>query len=92
MPIYVYAPVAGSCPQCAGTFEVFQRVADEKLTACPACGQACERRIMAVAVGGKYSMSDSKIKESGFTKYKKVGDGKYERTVGSGGPETLERK
>ncbi len=92
MPIYVYAPVSGSCPRCEGTFEVFQRVADDKLTACPSCGQACERRITAVAVGGKYSLSDSKLKAAGLTKYKKVGNGQYERTVGSGGPETLERK
>jgi putative FmdB family regulatory protein len=92
MPIYEYSPRAGSCDRCQGIFEVFQRVADEKLTACPDCGQPCERRISAVALGGKWSLSDSKIKESGLTQYKKVGNGQYERTIGTGGPEHLVRK
>jgi putative FmdB family regulatory protein len=91
MPIYVYAPLSGACERCHGSFECFQRVSDDKLTACPDCGQACERRITAVALGGKYSLSDSKLKEAGLTKYKRVGNGQYERTVGTGGPETLDR-
>jgi putative FmdB family regulatory protein len=91
MPIYEYAPVSGQCDKCQGLFEVQQRIADEKLTACPTCGQACERRISAVRLG-KWDVSDSRLKEAGLTKYKKAGDGVYERTVGSGGPETLTRK
>ena len=47
--------------------------------------------VTAVALGGKYSLSDSKLKEAGLTKYKRVGNGQYERTVGTGGPETLDR-
>ena len=92
MPIYQYQPVSRECKRCDGLFEVQQRIADDKLTACPTCGQPVERRISAPRIGGKYSLSDSKLKEAGLTKYKKVGDGKYERTVGSGGPEKLERK
>jgi putative FmdB family regulatory protein len=91
MPIYEYSPASGECSRCSGVFEVYQRVADDKLTACPTCSQPCERRISAVALGGKYSLSDSKLKEAGLTKYKKVGNRQYERTVGSDGPETLER-
>lgn len=52
MPIYEYAPTSGHCEQCKGVFEVMQRLADAKLTACPTCGQPCERRISAVALGG----------------------------------------
>jgi putative FmdB family regulatory protein len=92
MPLYDYAPISGHCDQCPGRFEVHQRVADTKLTHCPTCNQAVERVISAVALGGKYSTSDSKIKSLGLTKYKKSGDGVYERTVGSGGPETVIRK
>lgn len=92
MPIYEYAPTSGHCDQCKGLFEVVQRVADAKLSACPTCGQPCERRISAVALGGTYSVSDDKIKNSGLTKYKKAGDGVYERTAGSGGPEIIVRK
>jgi putative FmdB family regulatory protein len=84
MPLYDYAPVSGQCDKCHGRFEVFQKIADEKLTACPTCGQACERVISAVAVGGKYSTSNSRVKELGMTKYVKAGDGYYERAAGTG--------
>ena len=72
MPIYEYAPTSGHCEKCKGLFEVVQRMADAKLSACPSCGQPCERRISAVALGGTYSVSDDKIKSSGLTKYKKA--------------------
>ena len=85
MPIYEYAHTAGAGPECHQRFEIFQRMADDKLIVCPACGQPCERQISAVALGGKFSTSDSAVANSGFTKYKKAGDGVYERTVGTGG-------
>jgi len=92
MPVYEYAPTSGHCDKCKGLFEVRQRVADVKLSTCPSCGQPCERRISAVALGGTYSVSDDKIKNSGLTKYQKAGDGVYERTAGTGGPEVIVRK
>jgi putative FmdB family regulatory protein len=92
MPIYEYSPSSGHCEKCQGLFEVMQRIADPKLTACPSCGQPCERRISAVALGGTWSLSESRIKSSGLTQYKKAGDGVYERTAGSGGPEVIVRK
>ena len=92
MPIYEYAPVSGQCDQCQGRFELMQRFADAKLTLCPTCGRPCERRICAVALGGSYSVSDDRIKNSGLTKYMKAGNGVYERTVGTGGPEVIVRK
>jgi putative FmdB family regulatory protein len=92
MPLYEYVPTSGDCERCRGGFEVMQRLADAKLTRCPTCGQACGRRISAVALGGTYSVSDDKIKHSGLTKYKKAGDGVYERTAGTGGPEVIIKK
>jgi putative FmdB family regulatory protein len=89
VPIYEYAPTSGQCERCKGLFEVMQRIADAKLTQCPTCGQPCARRISAVALGGKYALTDSAVKNSGLTQYKKAGNGVYERTVGSGGPEHL---
>ena len=91
MPLYEYAPLSGSCDQCHGGFSVMQRMADAKLTQCPDCGQACERQLSAVALGGKYSMTPSAIASSGMTQYKRSGDGTYERTAGTGGPKTLRR-
>lgn len=91
MPIYEYSPTSGSCEQCHGVFEVYQKIAEDKLTACPECGQPCERRISRVALGGKYDTSDAKVKSLGLTKYRHMGDGTYERTVGSEGPEHIKR-
>jgi putative FmdB family regulatory protein len=91
MPLYEYAPISGRCEQCAGKFEVVQRIADDKLTTCPKCGQACERQISCVALGGKFSTSEAAVKSSGFTRYQKAESGVYERTAGSGGPEILYR-
>ena len=68
-----------------------QRIADDKLTQCPACGQPCERQMSAVAFGGKYSTSAAAIKSSGMTQYKKAENGVYERTAGTGGPKTIFR-
>jgi len=92
MPRYDYEPTSGHCDQCKGRFEVFQRITEAKLTHCPTCDQPVERLIGVVALGGKYSTTDSQIKSLGLTKYKKSGDGVYERTVGTGGPETIVRK
>ena len=91
MPVYEYAPTSGHCDQCRGVFEVVQRIADDKLTQCPACGQACERQISRVALGGKYSTSEAAIKSSGFTRYQKAENGVYERTAGTEGPEVIYR-
>ena len=91
MPVYEYSPTSGHCDQCDGSFAVMQRIADAKLTQCPTCGQACERQISAVALGGKYSTTPAAIKSAGMTAYKKAGDGVYERTAGTGGPKTLIR-
>jgi putative FmdB family regulatory protein len=91
MPLYDYAPKSGRCKRCNGRFEVVQRVAEPKLRRCPACAKPVERLIGKVALGGKYSVSDSKVKSLGLTKYKKAGDGVYERTAGSGGPEVINR-
>lgn len=91
MPLYDYAPKSGKCKRCNGRFEVMQRVAEPKLTRCPTCDKPCERLISAVALGGKYAVTPSKVKNSGLTQYKKAGDGVYERTAGSGGPEVIVR-
>ena len=92
MPLYDYAPKSGKCRRCGGRFEVMQRVAEPKLRRCPACRKPVERLISRVALGGKYSVSDSKVKSLGLTKYRKAGDGVYERTAGSGGPPVIRRK
>jgi len=91
MPLYDYAPTSGQCERCEGRFEVMQRLAEPRLTQCPACGQACERLVSAAAIGGRYATSNSRVKELGMTKYVKAGDGYYERAAGTGGPKIIKR-
>lgn len=91
MPLYDYAPVSGKCKVCHGRFEVTQRIADAKLKRCPTCKKPCERLISAARLGGKYNLTPGKIKQLGMTQYKKAGDGVYERTAGTGGPDVINR-
>ena len=84
MPLYDYAPRSGKCARCTGRFEAFQRMAEKPLAKCPACGKPCERLVSAATITGRYSTSDSRVKELGMTKYKKAGDGVYEKTAGPG--------
>lgn len=91
MPLYDYAPRSGRCERCNGRFEAFQRMAEAPLERCPACGKPCERLVSAATITGKYSTSDSRVKELGMTKYKKAGDGVYEKTSGRG-PNVIRKK
>ena len=96
MPTYVYAVVKpdGSL---GDHFEVVQKMSDEPLTAHPETGAPVRRVPQAPMVGGAHSsaadkkkLSDSNLDRLGFTKYQKVGDGKYEKTAGEG-PKTISR-
>lgn len=91
MPIYEYAPDAGACAQCSGRFERLERLSDAPLTQCPACGQPCHRVPSAPSLGqgGAHRLNESHLGRHGFTQYRKVGKGQYEKTVGNG-PDTLE--
>ena len=89
MPLYEYAPRSGQCKTCRGRFEVSQRIAAPKLTKCPTCSKPVERLVGAPRIGGKYSTSDSRVKELGMTKYVRSGDGSYERAAGTGGPKKI---
>ena len=65
-------------------------MSDPELTQCPECGNPCRRVISApnVAVGGSHHLKESHFSERGFTQYRRVEKGKYEKTAGNG-PETI---
>jgi len=90
MPVYVYEVVL---PDGSGgeSFEVLQSMSEDALTVHPQTGQPVRRLITAPNVQGKWSdsgmgknLSDKNLAAKGFTKYVKTGDGRYEKTVGSG--------
>lgn len=96
MPRYVYAVVKPD-----GTlgehFEVSQPMSDAPLERHPESGEPVRRVPQVPMIGGQHSaaadkrkVSDSNLGRLGFTKYQKVGDGKYEKTAGEG-PKTIHR-
>lgn len=93
MPIYEYAPRSGACTQCPGRFEVLQSMGAEPLTHCPQCGQECERVLSSVShsMGKGHLLKPANLEAKGFTQYRKAGDGYYEKTAGTEGPDVIHR-
>lgn len=97
MPTYVYGPKLSenekrACDVCAANFEIVQRMSEDALSACPKCGGAIERVIMAPNLNGVGFMgrkpSAKRMAQGGFTQYKRHGKGYYEKQFGQG-PSTL---
>lgn len=90
MPIYEYAPSTDAhCRYCLGGFHRRQRVADARLETCPECGAPVRRVISAPGLARPAPSIDEKnIGDKGFTQYRKLEKGVYEKTVGKG-PELL---
>jgi putative FmdB family regulatory protein len=62
MPTYVY-----KCDSCDHQFEIFQRMSDDPLDACPNCGEKVRRVIHPVGVvfkGSGWYINDSRSKNS----------------------------
>jgi putative FmdB family regulatory protein len=91
MPIYEYiATNEPACAACREGFDRLQRLGDESLTTCPECGAPVRRVLSApqVVAGQGHVLQESHIAKHGFTQYKRVGKGKYEKTAGKG-PDTI---
>lgn len=86
MPIYEYRADGDSCAFCAKGFDRLEKLSDPPLSACPECGRPCHRVISAstVVMGGGHHLRESHFSERGFTQYKRVEKGKYEKTAGPG--------
>ena len=93
MPFYEYildseACDAGTsgCDQCRTRFTVLQKINDPVLEYCPACSSPVRRMISPphVVSGKAHQLKESSIEKAGFTQYKKIGKGVYEKTAGKG--------
>ena len=86
MPIYEYVADAAGCAHCRAPFELMQKLSEPELLACPHCGGAVHRRISApsLAVGGSHLTQQNHAEKRGFTQYRKVGGGVYEKAFGRG--------
>jgi len=88
MPIYEYVPKDGGCATCREGIERLQRLSDPPLAECPDCGAPLQRVIGApqVIAGQAHVLREAHVAKQGFTQYRKVGKGKYEKTAGKGPP------
>ncbi|GIX35640.1 MAG: hypothetical protein KatS3mg126_1419 [Lysobacteraceae bacterium] len=86
MPIYRYRATAGGCAQCREGFELLQKLDDPEPAACSRCGAPLRKEICApaLAIGGAHLLSEKRIGEKGFTQYRRIGKGVYEKTAGKG--------
>jgi len=87
MPIHEYAPLEGpGCALCCYGFERMQALHEPALTACPACGGPLRRVIGAPAVieGSSHVLRESNVAKHGFSQYRRVAKGRYQKTTGDG--------
>ncbi len=96
MPIYTYENINQDqhCAYCHGGFDVMQKISDPAFTHCTYCGAPIKKIIRSINLQGKTTgssattLSEKNIAKNGFTQYKKVGKGQYEKTAGKG-PDTI---
>lgn len=86
MPLYDYIAERDGCEYCRQPFEVMRKLSEPELAACPRCGTLIRRMISApgIATGGAHRLKEGHLEKHGFTQYRKVGKGVYEKTVGKG--------
>lgn len=86
MPIYTYRSIKDGCPHCREGFDILQKLSDAELSVCPRCGTAIRKQLSApaLAVGGGHLLNEKRIGDKGFTQYRKIGKGVYEKTAGKG--------
>jgi putative FmdB family regulatory protein len=86
MPIHEYAAAGKGCAYCEAHFDVLQKLHEPALASCPRCGAPVVRVLAAPSVvsGGAHRLKESHLEKHGFTQYRRVGRGRYEKTVGKG--------
>jgi len=87
MPFYEYIHADGpGCGHCRGRFTLLQRLSEQPVETCPECGSPVRRVISppTVVSGKSHQLKESSIEKHGFTQYKKIGKGVYEKTAGKG--------
>lgn len=86
MPIYEYRCDNPDCAQSGARFERLQRLSDDSAAACPCCDRPGTRLLSApsVAVGQSHQLKEKHFSERGFTQYKRLEKGVYEKTAGTG--------
>lgn len=88
MPFYEYVsvdPDAG-CDYCSRPVTILHKIDDPPMVKCPYCGQATRRIISSPSLGSSTTRAPatSEVEKAGFTQYRKIGKGVYEKSAGKG--------
>jgi putative FmdB family regulatory protein len=86
MPIYEYqARGKDNCTYCSGSFELMQKLSDTEITLCPECHNPVGRKISRPSLASPSpSLQRDTLEKHGFTQFRKVEKGVYEKTAGKG--------
>jgi putative FmdB family regulatory protein len=80
MPLYEYEPCGGSCGICRGKFTLNRPLSAPELVQCPLCRKPVQKMISGFStprIIAPLSVTDAK--KAGFSVWKRVGKGEYER-------------
>lgn len=77
MPLYEYELCEGGCAVCGGKFTLRRPLSAPPLTKCPACKKPVRKVLSTFNSPQKLSISDAK--KAGFSVFKRLGKGEYER-------------
>jgi putative FmdB family regulatory protein len=88
VPIYEYEPEDRECLICEGRTEVMQGINDEALKFCPTCGLEVRRVVSRATFQLRRGVPSDKAADRGFTTFKRVEKGKWEK-VGGEGPDMI---
>ena len=80
MPIYQYKTGNAGCQYCRDGFEIMQSMSARALTKCPKCNGPI-KKIPSACSGFSPLLSNSNLRDKGFTKLQKRGDGSYEKVT-----------
>ncbi len=83
MPIYEYEPVDRDCQICSGRIEVIQKHDEPALEYCPTCGLSVGRVVSQASFHVDRSSIESAGKK-GFTTFRRLEKGRYEKVSGEG--------
>ncbi|HZL44364.1 MAG TPA: zinc ribbon domain-containing protein [Verrucomicrobiae bacterium] len=80
VPIYEYELCKGSCVVCGGRFTLHRPLSAVPLTRCPACKKPVRKVLSSFHSPTKLKpLSVVDAKKAGFSIYKRLGKGEYER-------------
>jgi putative FmdB family regulatory protein len=77
MPYYEYELTEGDCKACGGKFTLLRPLDAKPLTQCPSCKKPVRKVWSTFNAPTKLSLSSAK--KAGFTVYKRLGKGEYEK-------------